>query len=287
MNRRVRRFLAVSSFFCSLAVLVAVATPAVAVTGLENRVSSSAKDSTSPKIQIARCSAGNRVIGGGGVVETLSDEPEEYETKVILTGLEPIHDTLNRDGYMAVGYETTPGIPGRWYLQAYAICADPLAGLEIASSTTDPSSSRFKKAAAKCPGSKKVLGTGARVPDTRGRVGLQLTRASGPRDISRATAREGAGGYARPWTLSSYAVCANPIGGPPIAEVVNDDHDAVGCPAGTFALGVGGGGGLTDSGAFFLQMMYPPRIFPEPRSVEVKMTGVPNEGMVLQAVCAA
>jgi hypothetical protein len=89
MNPRVRRFLAVSSFFCALAVLVAVAAPAVAVTGVEKVRSSSAKDSTSPKIQIARCSPGNRVVGGGGVVHTLSDTsqgPEEDDTKVIERG---------------------------------------------------------------------------------------------------------------------------------------------------------------------------------------------------------
>jgi hypothetical protein len=272
--------------FCVLATQVVVATPAAAVPGLVRPIAVSETNSESPKVEIARCPQGKRVIGGGAWVFAIS---QSDETKVMLTGLQPLRDTVGRDGYMAVGYERAAGIDGNWWLKAYAICADPLAGLQIVTGTTDPSSSTFKIAAARCPGPMKVLGTGARVPDTSGQVGLQLTRSSTPRDISRATAREDAAGYGGRWTLTSYAVCAfntplTPLGGQPIATLPSLQNVVfANCPRGFFVHGAGGGGRLTDPGPFFLQVVYP---FNDLDKVEVAMTGVPNGGMVAQAVCA-
>ena len=72
--------------------LIVVAAQAVAVTGVEKKQSNSEKDSTSPKIQIARCSAGKRVVGGGGSVLTLSDHsPSPDEGLSDGPGADPRH----------------------------------------------------------------------------------------------------------------------------------------------------------------------------------------------------
>jgi hypothetical protein len=161
------------------------------------------------------------------------------------------------------------------------------------SETGLPATSRtFKTAAAKCRNSTdKVLGTGAAVLTTSERVGLQLSRASKPRDISRATAREDtdAGGYNGTWRVRSYAVCA-PVSlvpdvhveaqlFPPNGNAPTAQH-SVECKQGD-VVGVGGGGGLTESGAFWLQSLYPD----VGQRVTFVVTGQ-HPSTVGQAVCA-
>ena len=74
-------------------------------------------------------------------------------------------------------------------------------------------SARFKTALARCPSGTVAYGTGAAVPSI-GRIGLQMTRTSGPLDISRATGRAD-NNYSGSWTLTSYAIYARPAGRPP------------------------------------------------------------------------
>ena len=266
-----------------LALQVVAATPAAAVTDLHRDVAVRPYNSVSPKTAVARCPSSNpRVIGGGGWAIGATDQIAE---RVMLTGLQPFRVTGRPGRFIAVGHEIGAGTDGEWQMEAYVICAAGLPGVEIVSNTTDPSSSTFKTAAARCPGAKKVLGTGARVPDAAGQVGLQLTRASGPRDISRAAAHEAANGYSDQWTLTSYAVCANPVGGPATAQLFDPPATLAytGCPTGTFLHGPGGGGGLTGNGPRFLTSVYP---YFDLRRVQVTMTSAPPGGMVAQAVCA-
>jgi hypothetical protein len=293
-ERKVRRLAVLSAGAVLMATVpvvaqVAAAPPAAAVPGLQWVFAQSAADSVSPKMLIARCPAGKRVVGGGGGV---FDAPTDQINQVMLTALEPLHDTVNGDGFMAVGYERGAGISVTWTIAAYALCADPIAGLEIVTTTTNPSSSTFKATTAVCPGTKKVVSTGARVSDAGGRVGLQLNRSDGAIGISRATAREDAGGYAGAWSLTSYAVCANPIGAitPPPGTVVSGQafgsfscpNDSAGRP--TFVHAAMGGGSLTDvDGPIFLRSLVPGSNL---KSMSIQMTGVLPNGMAVGEICA-
>lgn len=209
------------------AVLVAVqlagAVPASAVTGLHKVQSPvSAYDSQSPKTVTAFCPLGERVIGGGASV--LSDNAVVGK-KLTLTQLRPVGSVINeKDRYVVTMAETTPGTTGNWAVGAQAICApaSSLSGYQIVPAATLASSESVQATAAVCPAGKVVIGTGGRINngiDNGGfaRVVLQVARASGPGDIARVQAHEGASGYSGSWNVTSYAVCVNP---PPGYQVV-------------------------------------------------------------------
>jgi hypothetical protein len=109
-------------------------------------------------------------------------------------------------------------------------------------------SARFETALAGCPSGTVAYGTGAAVPSI-GRIGLQMTRTSGPLDISRATARAD-NNYSGSWTLTSYAICARPAGGLHAErEIAPGDALIHRCSNLTQVVaGPGGGDGLTDGG---------------------------------------
>jgi hypothetical protein len=216
------------------------APPAAALPGLTRAFSSSATDSVSSKTVIAACPAGLRVVGGGGKVFATAVADS---AKVVLTRLEPMHSG-NLDSYVVTGEEIAPGMAGNWLVAAWALCASAPAGYEIVSGSTAPSSSTAQQTAAVCPGTKRVVGTGARINNPAGQVTLQLARSSGPRDISRVTAKEDANRYAATWNVTAYAICTNPL--PSFVAATNgstltSDNEKVvfvTCPPGTFVHNV-------------------------------------------------
>jgi hypothetical protein len=256
------------------AIAVFVAGPAAAVPGLgwfsSDFVSG---NNSSPRTATAFCPAGQQVISGGVAVN-------DGTNQVVLTRLEPIHGST-RDRYVASA-EARFGFEGTWSLQAYAICANPLAGYQIVSRTVSPTplSATFAATAAVCPSGKRVIGTGSRILNSRGVVGLQLSRASGPLDISRSTARERSNTPIN-WSLTSYAICANPVGLQEESGVVANARLTKHCSTGKLHSG-GGGAGLVDSGPVFLKEVF---VDPFLDFVSVEMTGVPTVGMVAQAIC--
>ena len=82
----------------------------------------------------------------------------------------------------------------------------------------------------------------------------------------------------------TFAVCADPVPGTTTAStVVQSSGQQVSCPLGTQVIGAGGGGPLSDPGATFLRAAFPEA---DMRRVRADMTIAPNDGMVVQAVCA-
>ena len=198
--------------------LLVGAQPASAVPTL-HKVSgpSSPIDSQSPKTARATCPAGERVLGGGGSVLQNTNVPFEGLT---LTKLKPVHvDDRDHprpgleDYYEVTGSEVGNGNDVNWFVTAYALCANPnyVPGLHIISETTLPSSQpRQATATDQCPSGQRVIGSGAEIQNPRGRVALQVARASGPGDIARAQAHEDVKfpEHLLPWSVTAYAVCA-------------------------------------------------------------------------------
>lgn len=235
---------------------------------------SSTSDGRKVKNATVRCPAGMRALGGGAKIEGANIGPMK------LTHMYPFED--DERGYYAVTAEApTMEYTGNWYVTAYALCAYPPDGYEILPRRIfNPTSRTFHQAEAVCPSGKRVIGTGASVT-SGGRIGLQLTRASAPLDIARATAREDADGYGPAWNLTSFAICTNPLGAR--ASYAGGTSDAVaGCPSGR-VHGTGGGGPLTDIGPVFLRAIEPQD---DLRRVSVTMSGPVAGGMVAQAICA-
>lgn len=194
-----------------IAVQLAGAAPASAVTGLHRATGSSQVNSQSPKGAVAFCEEGENVVGGGGWVQAVG----AGSRRLTLTHLVP-GDFGARDGYAVTGSETTPGITDSWYVRAYALCAPAtsLSGYRIVPSPpANPSRSPVQTTAAVCPAGQRVLGTGGAINNPGGQVALQVSRASGPGDIARVQAHADASGYDDPWSVTSYAVCVNPPSG--------------------------------------------------------------------------
>ena len=260
------------------AVQLAAPQPAAAAGGLqlERAAGSSLEDDAAQKAAVAYCPDGKFVVGGGGAVWNL------HPTSARLTGLVPSPTAF-------VAQAATAGLSGGadWRVAAYAVCADKdVLGADrgkyrIVPGSTE-GSARFKTALARCPAGTVAYGSGADVP-ANGRVGLQMTRTSGPLDISRATGRADNASTGS-WTLTSYAICALPAGGihseGTIAPGVFTTHH---CTPGDSVAGPGGGGGLVDGGTVWLKVLYPFSNF----DVEVQMTGfLPDRQVLASPTCA-
>jgi hypothetical protein len=119
-------------------------------------------------------------------------------------------------------------------------------------------------------------------------IGLQLTRTSGPLDISRAAGRvDTRFGSVGNWTLTSEVICARRAGGIHVdGDSSLGDSVSASCDTGT-VHGRGGGGGLTDGGLSWLYSIQP---FNNLKYVNVRMTSPLNPsigGMIAHFTCAA
>jgi hypothetical protein len=197
-----------------VAVQWATARPASAVPTL-HKVSgpSSAINSVSPKQARAECPLGERVVGGGGSVLQNTNIPFKG---LALTRLQPIHPATGKDSYEVTGSEVGAPTTANWFVTAYALCADPgqwpggNPNLQIVPVTSSPSTQTVQTATAgPCPSGQRVIGTGAQINNPGGQVVLQVARVDINGGIARAQAHAVAATYPSPWSVTSYAVCAN------------------------------------------------------------------------------
>lgn len=274
------------------------ATPA-AVSGVQLVVIASGTNSSTPKTVSAVCPLGKRVIGGGGrATEPLLDDVQTG-TNPALTELRPLRfydGVTTRDAYSVTAAETPPGTTNNWYVTAYAVCADPLPGLNIVLKSTTPSSTSMQATTASCGGG-VVLGTGASVNTSTGRVVLQVARPSAPGDIARAQAHEVAAGYTGNWSVTAYAVCVptQPAGyqvmmGESNERLSESSKTAiVYCPAGKQLLSSGGAITNIAPGHVSLQSITPRTNFDRytvAYAVENTPTSLNWDFIVATAVCA-
>jgi hypothetical protein len=201
----------------------------------------------SPKVLTAYCPPGKVIVGGGGWAR----ESGSQTHRLTLTRLEPVTGiptpTGIREGYRVAAATTDPPPNGNWLLEAYALCARPIAGRHIVVATADGGPGPVQATAAVCPAGERVLGSGARIEHRPGdRVGLQVTRASGTGDISRAQAQR-AGNSAGPWSLRSFAVCAPEPSGYEVRTFISQERlseqvktATAECSGNRYLIGMGG-----------------------------------------------
>lgn len=103
--------------------------------------------------------------------------------------------------------EDGDGFAGNWSLRPFALCADPLPGIELVTRTSE-SNSRNKHATAVCDPGKRVIGTGGRIFGGGGQVsfGYMIPDAG----LTRAHVRgvEDENGFAGNWSVTAFAICA-------------------------------------------------------------------------------
>jgi hypothetical protein len=208
-----------------IAVQVSTQTPAAAAAAPLSELqrysgSSSLQGSEPTKVAIALCPAGKVIVGGGGRVV----EEGVVSHQLTLTQVEPsrsIPTTNGRHGYIVSAAETlAPGTTNRWHVEAWALCAKPVAGLavyELQSTRADSISDTMRAIAVPCPPGQVVLGSGARItyPTSPGgqQVALQVARPSGIGDIARAQAHADPDGFDGSWRVTASAICApKPLG---------------------------------------------------------------------------
>jgi hypothetical protein len=213
-------------------------TPAPAVPGLTTVEAVSPLDSTATKSVTAACPAGTTVVGGGGKLGSDSSH-------LLLTGLRPLW-TLFGTGYQVTGSEDEAGYGGGWQVWAYATCAPDPAGLQYRWASTGGGSQAARDMAVTCPEGRKVLGTGAVVTGGGQQVALRRVRPTADLRTVFVGAHEDANGYAGSWSLTAWAVCADPVPGQELRfDATNGQGFALNsaqavCPAPKRIHGVGG-----------------------------------------------
>jgi hypothetical protein len=172
---------------------------------LELKKQDSAINSTSPKSATATCTAGKKVVGAGGQINT----PDTG--KVVLEDITPLPAQTS---VTVVGTETGGGTMNNWYLTAYAICgqADKIPGLTLVSASSPTDSSSPKSVVAYCPSGKKATGGGGQVNIASSGAAVLNGIAFHALVLDRVTASgiEPSPGTGSNWSVTAYAMCATP-----------------------------------------------------------------------------
>ena len=166
-----------------------------------------ATSAAASKTATARCPDGMKVVGGGAEIFV---NVGTVSGKLVLTDLIPKSDKVTGfEGYTAGAAQSSGGTSDAWGLRVFAMCSDPLPGLQIISASTQSDSAPSKEAIAFCPANQRVIGSGGRVSTSAGQVHLQVARPSGPGDIVRSQGHEDADGFSGQWVSTAFAICVN------------------------------------------------------------------------------
>jgi hypothetical protein len=188
--------------------VVAIAVPALwganaqaAIVGLE-RVTPVSPLNSSDKGITATCPAGKKLVGPG-----IDVTPGDGHVLV-----DDVRPSADLQSLFVRAREDETGTPSAWYVAAYAICADPPPGL-VRASATSASNSSNKTVTVNCPSPKKLLGLSGEINSPNGQVLLEdITPVAGLAS-GRVKAIEDQTGNPGNWSLTAYAICANPIAG--------------------------------------------------------------------------
>jgi hypothetical protein len=118
-------------------------------------------------------------------------------------------------------------------------------GIERVEAETGSDSFSPKLTSVACPSNKQVVGVGAEITGGLGEVAItQLFPSNDLRRVN-VEAEEDADGSSKQWSVTAYAMCANPIAGSHVvkntrANVIDDASVVATCPAGEKVMSVGG-----------------------------------------------
>ena len=221
-----------------LAATVVVAPAALAVPGLQLISAGSTYDSSASKRVRAVCPAGRQVVGVAASILN-------GQGQAILTGYRPVDGGSFSYADVAAREDIT-GYAGSWSLTAYAICAMPVPGWQIVSATNVPASPSNAAVVATCPAGKRPLGFGGWIDNPGlGQVILNDTYVTSTDTATGAIGIEDELGFAGLWTVSAYAICADPVPGRQVVtsvsslDSISPKSVSVSCPMGTTVHGLG------------------------------------------------
>ena len=183
----------------------------------------------------ATCPFGKVVVGAGGRFTGNSTGQVSFRN---------IRPSADLTSVSVQGLEDENGTVSVWDAHALAICASPIPGLERLA-VTSASTSANKSVTATCPAGKALLGVGGEIAGGAGQVALREMIPGGGNGAT-ATGAEDENGFAGSWSVTAYAICANPVAG--LERMVSvsgpssvDKEITATCSAGKQVLSIGGG----------------------------------------------
>ncbi|MFV2113557.1 hypothetical protein ACFHW0_14615 [Micromonospora sp. LOL_025] len=228
-----------------LAVAVVVVVPAApasaAVPGLVRIAVTSASNSTDFRSVTATCPVGKVLTGTGYELNGATGE-------AVVDDLRPNGGPATAPTAVTVGAYEAEAFAGNWSLTAYAICANPVAGLVRVSAAGASNSNDFRSVTAACPVGKVLTGTGYELNGIMGEGVVDDFRPNGGPAAAPTSVFVGAyeaDAFAGNWSATAYAICANPLAGLVRTSAVspsdsNDFHSvAAACPIGKVLTGAG------------------------------------------------
>jgi hypothetical protein len=212
-------------------------TASASVPGIERVQASTGTDSFSPKLTRAECPAGKRVVGvGAEIVGGLGE--------VAITQVYPENDLRH---VFVQAEEDADGSSRSWRVDAYAMCANPIAGSHVVEGIRT-NAFDDKTARAQCPAGEKIMSVGGFISGAgTGRASITgLTYPSS--SIGDVRAQERPPGTTNTWSIKAIAICAPPLPGQVLGTKFsvsdsNAKERGIGCPPGKNLLG--GGGAVT------------------------------------------
>ncbi|RKN49573.1 hypothetical protein [Micromonospora endolithica] len=223
------------------AVLVPASPASAAVPGLVRVSAVSANNSNDFHTVTAVCPAGKVLTGTGYEINGATGE-------AVVDDLRPNGGpAVAPTAVTATAYEAEP-FAGNWSVTAYAICANPVAGLVRVSVTGANTSADFRTTTATCPAGKVLTGTGYEMVGVTGEGIVDDFRPNGGPAAAPTAVTVGAyeaEAFAGSWTLTAYAICANPLAGLVRVSLTSpsNSNDFRGvtatCPAGKRLTGAG------------------------------------------------
>jgi hypothetical protein len=230
-------------------VLVGTAAPASAVTAAST---SAAGVSPVAAVAVATCPAGTSLVGTGGQINNGNGN-------VVMTDVIPNVAT----GTVTVWGHENGAYPLNWSVTAIAIC-EPVAVVQVAAASA-VNGAATKTLAVACPGATQLTGVGYQLNNGNGQVFPQLVQPAPGLGGATVSATEVAG-YAPPWQLTAYALCASPAGFAPQRLAAQNGPNSVSpkqaitgaCPPGTDLFGTGADLSFTNANVVLDQMVPDP-----------------------------
>ena len=215
--------------------LLAAAPAWAALPGIQQPITvESRNDASFAKSATATCPRGKQLLGGTGLVVNGGSD-------VVLDGIKPTENSVTVEAV-----EDATGHPGQWKVQATAICADPVPGLErITVQAQNSGANSTEQAQAFCSAGKRVISAGADVLQGDGKVAIEdILPNNGLTNVTVKAAEIGPGTTV-PWTVRATAVCAPEL---PELQLVSVQTGAdsgatknrtIPCPSGKRVVGTG------------------------------------------------
>jgi hypothetical protein len=195
---------------------------------------------------------GGAIVGGGGDVTLVDIIPDLAAQSVTVRG------------------RANPGAaPPAYVVLAQSICVPGAvpANYQLVSSVSANNGNPIKTEVVACPAGTNLLGLGAELQGGFGAVFYERMEPNVAVDAAEVTA-SASGGFAGPWQLTAYGICATPPAGVAVGIVTatgpnnNNSPKATptgACPAGTLTTGVGGRLSPNATGNVFLAGSPPTR----------------------------